>query len=74
MIRIPSHVSKALVALVLALGAPAMLTPEVADAQVVVRPGRGGRRGAVVVDPTPGRPGGAVVVTPERGRGRPGAV
>jgi len=73
-IRIPSHVSKALVALVLALGAPAMLTPEVADAQVVVRPGRGGRRGAVVVDPTPGRPGGAVVVTPERGRGRPGAV
>jgi hypothetical protein len=67
--------AQALVALTLALGAPAALAPEIADAQrVVVRPGggrgRGPRPGTVVVDPTPARPGGAVVVQPAR----PGAV
>ncbi len=70
MIRISRTASQALVALTLALGAPALLAPEIADAQVVVRPGRG----AVVVQPAPGRPGGAVVVQPGPGRGRPGAV
>lgn len=79
MIRIARTPSQTLVARLLlggalALGAAALLVPETADAQVVVRPGRGGRRGAVVVDPTPGRPGGAVVVQPERGRGRPGGA
>ncbi|MBX7197253.1 MAG: hypothetical protein K1X94_34705, partial [Sandaracinaceae bacterium] len=61
MIRISRSASEALVALALVLGAPALLAPSPADAQVVVRPGRGGRRGAVVVDPAPGRPGGDVV-------------
>ncbi len=74
MIRMNRTARSALVALTLALGAPALLAPADAEAQVVVRPGGSRRGGAVVVDPTPARPGGAVVVRPEPGRGRPGAV
>jgi len=53
----------ALVALTLAVGAPTLLVAvDTADAQVVVRPGRGGRSGPVLVRPTPPPPGCAVGV------------
>lgn len=80
MIRLSPTTRRVLVALSLALGAPALLAPETAHAQrgrrggaVVVQPEAG--HGSVVVQPDRGRPGrGAVVVQPDRGRPDRGAV